>query len=254
MANINDPSIEEVNELQSGDLLYVGRGSEDKKYDGSKLAQKSEFLNAVVRYPSSGSGWEILNDTTHESSPNITGIVTNPVANYNFQINYNAFSKVGSLVAGVDETYSSLGLKIGASVGLTSALFRVTRDGFNIRAVVYRGNVVFANDTGQIVLSSEFSATIDAVTGDFVISHPDIVCTYGDIAFIAPYTGTSLEYRLVSKTSTSATFRIYNNGVLLTALSSLMKFNFTRTGTFMCNENQIKSSNANFWIMGNMVL
>lgn len=245
----------EFSETGSSDRLDVSRETSPGVWEtgwvrGDRLLP-SENLYCVVRHLSSATEWEFINDSSHEPSANIQSITTNPATGYNFSIQHNSgFTKIGSVVAGVDESYASYGLRIGASVGLTESFFRVTRDGFGIRALVSGGNLVFASDVGQLVLDTDFSYTFDPATGTMVVSHPDIVCTYGDSVILLPYQGTSLEYRVVSKNSTSITFKMYDNGVLVTALSSSIKFYLTRTGTFQCTNEQIKRNSANFWIKG----
>lgn len=217
---------------------------------GGGGVSNTEELYCVARLPIGATDWEFVEDSTHEKSNNIQSITTNPAAGYNFSIQHSVgFSKIGSVVATVDELYASFGLMIGASVGLSSSLFRITRNGFTIRALYTGGDFSFAKDTGQLVLPTDFSYTFDTITGRMVISHPNIVCTYGDGVILTPY-NTNLTIRLITKTSTSLTFEWYNNGVLVTALSSSMKLYLTRTGTFQCTNEQIANTSANFWIRG----
>lgn len=212
----------------------------------------TEEFFCITRLLTGGNTWQFVNDSVHLPSSNIQGIITNPATGFNFGINHNnGYTKVGSVLATVDETYASFGLKIGASVGLTQSLFTITKDGFTIRGLVSGGIFQFASDVGQIVINTDFTYTFDTVTGRMVISHPSIVCTYGDGVILTPY-NTNLTIRLITKNSTSLTFEWYNNGVLVTALSSSMRLYLTRTGTFQCTNEQIGNTGANFWIRGIM--
>ena len=217
---------------------------------GSPQNLTTEELYCVARLPLGSTTWEFVEDANHEKSENIQSITSN-TAGYNFAINHSAgFTKVGALLATVDETYALFGLKIGASVGKTQSFFTVTRDGFTIRANVSASGFGFGDDTGQIVEKSDFTHTFDTATGIFVISHPNISCIYGDAAIITPY-NTTYTTKLISKTPTSVTFQFFTSaGVLVTALSTLMKIYYTRTGTFQCTNEQIGNSGANFWIRG----
>lgn len=217
-------------------------------------ASITDEFYCIARLPLNSTTWELINDLNHEPSSNIQGITSNPASGFNFSIQHNnGFTKVGSVVATVDESYASFGLKIGASVGLTESLFRITKDGFSIRALVSGGVFQFANDVGQIVKSTDFSYTFDTTTGLMVISHPTLVCTYGDGVVLTPYTSGAYSVKLVTRTPTSISLEFYTSaGVKATALSSSMKLYITRTGTFQVTNEQIGNNNANFWIRGIM--
>lgn len=213
----------------------------------------TEELYCIARLPTGGATWELVSDANHESSASVDGITTAPSAGYNFAINHNnGYSKVGSFLATVDETYANMGLFIGGSVGKTQSLFKICRNGFSIRIVGSANSLGFSNDTGQIVKNTDFTFTFDTVTGLLTIEHPTIVCTYGDMGLLTIQDPCPYIARFVARTPTTTSFKMFNNGVLVTALSSTFKAYYTKLGTFACLDPQIGQSAANFWLRGIM--
>jgi hypothetical protein len=249
-------SLPVINDLVTGGdniPLSAEQGVELKGLIEAISPSISEELYCVARLPTGGTTWELVSDANHEPSTSIDGITTAPAAGYNFAIEHNnGYTKVGSFLATVDETYANMGLFIGGSVGKTQSFFKICRNGFSIRMVGSANSLAFANDTGQIVKNTDFTFTFDTVTGLLTIEHPTIVCTYGDMGLLTiqdpcPYTA-----RFVARTPTTTSFKMFNNGVLVTALSSTFKAYYTKLGTFACLDPQIGQSAANFWLRGIM--
>lgn len=215
------------------------------------IYNKNNEIYGVVRYSNTTGAWFFIDDLNHQPSENLDGITTSPSVGYNFGLQHsNNYSKVGSFLAVPDERFANIGFTIGGSVGLTGSQFKICRNGFSVRIVGSANSLSFANDTGQIVKNTDFAFTFDTVTGLLTIEHPTIVCTYGDMGILTMQDPCPYIARFVSRTPTSTSFKLYNNGILVTALSSTFKAYYTKLGTFTCSNEHIGASNGNFWLRG----
>lgn len=90
------------------------KANDDGLFKGT-LGRKFRVIAGTIR--NTGTGWEVLNDTGHRPT-GVTGVTVTSTA---IVVSFASTLKVVSFVCGPDETYASRGLRVGASVGLSSA-------------------------------------------------------------------------------------------------------------------------------------
>lgn len=243
--------------MAEGDITVVTNYLNDKVtfiYDGTNwiLAQAQEF-RAVVRYNEDSGKFEFIDDTGHTPMGALS-IQTDPLNGFQFSITKPDSDKIGAVIAGVDEQFAERGYFIGASVSNNTSYFRVTKQGFNVRAQYSSGagDLVIANDSSSLIKDQDISVTHDPATGITTFSHPDIVTRINRRAIAHPnYHNTILRPQVVTESSTGCTVKWYNysDNTQVTAFSSSMRMVLEQKGGYIVPTDRV-SATGNFWIKG----
>lgn len=152
------------------------------------LASDLAEINSSVKYSligctvrNTGSGWSVLDDSLH-SAINVqsVSVVADP-ENFKLLLNHSVESKnlvdeksvVVSLIAVPDETFASMGLNVGASVGTTSSAIRASAN-LSFRAygtsIVGDVSAFFANKVSiqSLANNTGFRATVPQLQNKFI--------------------------------------------------------------------------------------
>lgn len=137
-------------------LYSAVRGNSDTKY---------KIVSGVIRQTSSGSGWELIDDANH-SPVNVDSVSVN--GSGNLSISYSSIGAVNKAYfsAWPDETFAGWGMRMGCSVGNTSATIEIYAP--------YGGAIVASSATPVqpiIPLGHVVTQTLDAAKGTLVVAH-----------------------------------------------------------------------------------
>ena len=193
-------------ELQNMGLMW---GNGGKQY---------KWVAGVLRQTTSGGGWALLDDANHKPV-NCTGAIT-VTSDGNLQVEYGwTASNKSSFVIGVDETYASLGVQVGASV--SNDLFVVSAYA-PYGGAVGVGGVGCQTSLGQILpispYSDENNQIVNATLGWVTVMHDSI--SHANSNGPAVTTSVKGNHGFLDVTSTKASFTLrYKrtaNGVVTT--------------------------------------
>ena len=119
----------------------------------------------VIRQATNGAGWFFITDSGHQQS-GFTDSIT--ISSGNIVVPFSSTaSKVGTFVANCDETYSALGIALGASVGLSSAtlsLYKTLDVEVNLTAATVAPSTYFVGDV----------SAVNNGDGTVTITHPSV--------------------------------------------------------------------------------
>jgi len=93
---------------------YALQGNPNKRY---------KIVSGVLRQASAGAGWELIDDANHQPT-NVASVTVNGSGNLEITYNFTATNK-GAFSAWPDETFSNWGMRMGASVGNSSATIEI---------------------------------------------------------------------------------------------------------------------------------
>lgn len=128
--------------------------------------KRYKIVSGVLRQASAGAGWELIDDANHRPT-NVASVVVNGSGNLEITYNFTAVNK-GAFSAWPDETFANWGMRMGSSVGNSSA---------TIEIYGAFGGAIVASDLVTPIksitpLGLEITAqTIDPNTGTIVVTH-----------------------------------------------------------------------------------
>lgn len=146
-----------ISDLADAVRLYSAlRGNSDTKY---------KIVSGVIRQSSSGSGWELIDDANH-SPVNVDSVSVN--GSGNLSISYSSIGAVNKAYfsAWPDETFAGWGMRMGCSVGNTSATIEIYAP--------YGGAIVASSATPVqpiIPLGHVVTQTLNTAKGTLVVAH-----------------------------------------------------------------------------------
>lgn len=199
-----------------------------------------DHLACVVRNISGT--WSFIKDVGHEPR-RVAGISQ---TSDSLTINYlKTYTKVLTLSATPDESYSRAGIMFGASVALSNATILASSSaGFAVGV---------SGATGTLVMS--FKGQFDNATsvsmqpnGEIRVFHSQINNGY---AFIESLKGHRAE--ILSRSSTSVIFRLRDHLNNIITDPTQADFDLFRNGTFGINNDKLGISNSNIWVQGLMM-
>jgi len=146
-------------------LYSAVRGNSDTKY---------KIVAGVLRQTTAGGGWALLDDANHKPV-NCAGPITVD-ANGDLKVEYGfTASNKSGFVVGCDETFSELGINVGASVGNSFAIFQAYAQ---YGGAVGVGGVASQTALGQILNIAPYTAgnnqIVNATNGWITVMHDSI--------------------------------------------------------------------------------
>lgn len=122
------------------------------------------YVGGVLRQASAGAGWELIEDANHESS-GVASVTVDGSGNIALTFDQTYDSKI-SFLAVPDETFSSWGMRVGASVGNDSA---------TLELYAPLSGPLVASDSTPLTpitpLGQDITQTLDAANGTITITH-----------------------------------------------------------------------------------
>ena len=137
-------------------LYSALRGNSDTKY---------KIVSGVIRQTSSGSGWELIDDANH-SPVNVDSVSVNGSGNLSISYASIGAANKAYFSAWPDETFAGWGMRMGCSVGNTSATIEIYAP--------YGGAIVASSATPVqpiIPLGHVVTQTLDTAKGTLVVAH-----------------------------------------------------------------------------------
>lgn len=146
-------------------LYSAVRGNSDTKY---------KVVAGVLRQATAGGGWALLDDANHKPVNCAGPITIDSDGNLKVEYGFTASNKSG-FVVGCDETFSELGINVGASVGNSFAIFQAYAQ---YGGAVGVGGVASQTALGQILNIAPYTADnnqiVDATNGWITVMHDSI--------------------------------------------------------------------------------
>lgn len=139
-----------------------------------RLMASGEFeivAGCIRQDPANRAHWNFLNDTEHQCNIGVSDIYAT-ASGSQITINFaKTYSKVIAFVAGPDETFANVyGMSVGASVGLSSAVLKISGLINGAGFIRYDGtNWVLSQDAGQQLIASVANISYNA--GDLTVVH-----------------------------------------------------------------------------------
>src|SRR5690606_30613242 len=158
-----------------------------------------------------------------------------------------AYTKVVTLLATPDETYSKNGIVTGGSVGLESATFEFWQAGL-VGHIKETDGVLTINNPGH--QNAITGVSHNPTTGDITITHDEMNAVVG----VSIQTMNPIRIPIViSSTATQTVVRFVNNsGTEITSLTGI-NFQISRTGMRRMPNDKSDIAGSNFWVQGLML-
>lgn len=212
---------------------------------GAQLAQSMNYLMqtgkkykivaCVIQNP--GEGWVFIDNSTHAKLN--CDAISQTTSSITITFPFTA-SKILSFVATADDVYVKNGLLIGASVGTTSAVLKLSL------SLPIGGYVYYNTGTSAWVVPTGMSAAFNA--GTLTITHPAI--GNGAIGSVAGRDGAIATLGSIGSTTTQIKFYDYA-GSLITTEGASMKCFFSRTpSAFNIDPAILTEATGNIWCFG----
>ena len=133
-----------------------------------------KWVAGVLRQTTAGGGWALLDDANHKPVNCAGPITVDTNGDLKVEYGFTASNKSG-FVVGCDETFSELGINVGASVGNSFAIFHAYAQ---YGGAVGVGGVASQTALGQILNIAPYTAgnnqIVDATNGWITVMHDSI--------------------------------------------------------------------------------
>lgn len=211
----------------------------------------------IIRYVPADSSWAIINNSEH-ASYHIDSVTSTKTGNGFIIYYYPSGRIVGTVLVTNDESTAGAGLTIGASVGLTSAIFKVVQTtGFSI---LMNGTSAASDTNVHPTITSSWSA----VDSQLTIVHSSVGNTSGEGASLLNYginiipstSSNFFTYRIVATDVDRTTAKIEFYNASGTKVAPTGEWYYNRAMPWKIgNDKLVKvlGSTANFWIFGRFV-
>lgn len=227
-ASVLAPRVTELETLRVSDLAETATLT-----DLSETGRKIKVVACVIR--NEGTGWAFIENTTHGKLNCLAISETTSAITITFPF---TAKKILSFVATADDDYIKQGLLVGASVGATSAVMKLSSSG----AI---GGYVYFNGTDWI-LPTGFTAVFSA--GTLTLTHTEVGT--GNLGSVDGRDGARATFGSIGTTTTQIKF--YDiAGALITVADTAMKCFVTRLmGGASLNPANFITATGNIWCMG----
>lgn len=233
-----------VASLDSSSLVPVAQLPDQRVIVG-EAGRKYRLVSGVVRN-TGGVSWSYINDSGHQP----TGLSTIATTSANITLGFGfTATKVSSFQVTADEAYASLGIRVGASVGLTEArlyLYQEPSDRLS--------DEVYWNGSGWTSANGVFSMSFNA--GVLTLTH-EAMGTANGIGVALANRGTTLtQVGAITSTTIQLAFYTGSYGALTVATTPVnsMRVYVTRYGRRAvvpaADPTTISHASGNFWITG----
>jgi len=179
------------------------------------------FVGGVLRQSALGVGWDVIEDANHESS-GIASVAVDGSGNIEITFSETFDSKI-AFFAVPDETFAGWGMRIGASVGNSSA---------RLELYAPLSGPLVASDSTPLVpitpLGQDITQTLDAANGTITITHATQSHTsgWGTAVAVTPTRNNGRWHIASDKSSVELTYtRRFDGGISYSSGSGLFSMN-----------------------------
>lgn len=227
----------------SPDILVPSLDFDYYKIDlQNNVIQAYDNLACVIR--ATAGTWDYINDSQH-TKKGFGSILSGSVS---VQLDYlKTYTKVLSLLVTPDETYASLGITVGASVGVSNATINFYTTGL-IGRIRESGGILVVENAG--LQSAVTGVSFDSGTGDATITHGTMNSLVG--AMVQTMNPIRIPI-LISSNATQMVVRFVNNaGTPITSPTGL-DFQILRGSQRRLTTTEMSVAASNLWVQGLMM-